>query len=271
MRQAAMPRIGLGTYENTNRDECIDSIRTALEHGYRHVDTAQIYGNEKYVGAGIEQADVPREDVFLATKVVHNDVPGPEREDVLTAVDGCMDRLGVDYLDLLYVHWPVNVYDPEVVLGAYVDLYDQGKIRAIGVSNFLPEHLDEARAILDVPILAHQVEMHPLFPQTELREYAVEHDHNLIAYSPLAKGGVFDVPEVREVAEKHDVSPAQVSLAWLLSKENVGAVPKASSPAHVRDNFAARDLELDDEDVALIDGIDRRERLVDPEWGPWNQ
>jgi 2,5-diketo-D-gluconate reductase B len=261
--------MGFGTYSDTDRHLWDERVRTALETGYRHVDTAQVYGNEEYVGAGIEGAAVDREDVFLATKVVHVDEPVPEREDVVAAVDSCLDRLGTAYVDLLYVHWPAGSYDPETTLEAFQDLHEAGKVRHVGGSNFEPETLDAAREVLDVPIFANQVECHPLLQQEELREYAVEDDHWLVAHCPLARGNVMDVPEVRSVAEKHDVSPAQVSLAWLLSKPNVAVVPKASSEAHIRDNWNAQDLELDPEDIDRIDGIERERRYIDREYAPW--
>lgn len=266
----ALPRLGLGTYSDANREQWRENVRTAIDAGYRHVDCAQVYGNEQFVGQGIRDADVDREDLFLATKTVHVDVP-PEPEMTADAIDGCLERLGVDYVDLMYVHWPADNYDPEVVLPAFDEAHEDGKVRNVGLSNFSPELLDEARELLDAPVAAHQVECHPLLPQAELREYAQEHDHWLVAYSPLAKGKVFDEPVVRDVADKHDVSPAQVSLSWLLSKDNVAAIPKASSREHVVDNLGARDLELDDEDLERIDGIERTHREVDPAHAVWNQ
>jgi 2,5-diketo-D-gluconate reductase B len=268
-----LPRLGLGTYSDDERHRWADIVESALELGYRHVDTAQVYENEEYVGEGLANADVPREDVFLSTKTVHVDVPGPDpdTEDVIEAAEGCLDRLGVDYVDMLYVHWPVGVYDHEVVLPAYDRLYDEGKIRHVGLSNFTPDLLDEAREVLDAPIFAHQVEMHPLLQQEDLLAYAREHDHWLVAYSPLAKGAVFDVPEVREVAEKHGASPAQVSIAWLLSKENVAAIPRTMDEDHLRSNFEARTLELDADDVAKIDAVEREKRCIDPDHGPWHR
>nr|WP_210424972.1 aldo/keto reductase [Halorussus halobius] len=262
-----MPRLGFGTWQNTDPETCADSVRQALEVGYRHVDTAQAYENEEYVGEGIAQADVDREDVFLATKVWISNLA---HDDVLDTARESVDRLGVDALDLLYVHWPAGEYEPEGTLSALDQLYDEGLIRNVGVSNFEPRHLDEAREVLDAPVFANQVEVHPLLPQDELVEYGRKHDVNVVAYSPLARGKVFDVPEIREVADKHDVSPAQVSLAWLLQRDGVAAIPKASSEDHVRDNWAAADLDLDDEDVAKIDAIDERDRQVDPDFGPWN-
>jgi len=263
----ALPRTGLGTYSDDDRDQWRDNVATALDAGYRHVDTAQDYDNERFVGAGLADAAVDRADVFLATKLATGNLA---YDDVLATTEASLDRLGVDYLDLLYVHWPVDTYDPDGTLRALDELSDAGTIEHVGLSNFTPALLDEARAALDAPVAAHQVECHPLLPQDELRAYAREHDHWLVAYSPLAQGEVFDVPEISEVAAKHDATPAQVSLAWLRSKENVAAIPKASSREHVVQNLAAADLELDDADVARIDAIEREHRVIDPEFGPWN-
>ncbi|WP_121820211.1 aldo/keto reductase [Halostella salina] len=265
-----LPRLGLGTYSDADREQWTDTVETALDVGYRHVDTAQVYENERYVGEGIAASDVDRDDLFLATKTVHIDLP-PEPSGVPDAIDGCLDRLGVDYVDLLYVHWPSGLYDAEAVLPAFDDAVDDGRIRNVGLSNFTPELLDEAREVLDAPVAAHQVELHPLLQQDELVEYAQRHDHWLVAYSPLAQGEVVDVPVLREIADKHDATPAQVSLAWLSSKDNVAAIPKASSRDHLRENLAALDLELDDEDVARIEAIDREQRFVDPDHAPWNR
>jgi 2,5-diketo-D-gluconate reductase B len=262
-----MPRLGLGTWQNTEGDQCAESVRTALEAGYRHIDTAQAYDNEESVGEGIAAADVDREDVFLATKIWISNLA---HDDVLSTAEESLEKLGVDYVDLLYVHWPADEYDPEESLSAFDQLYEEGLIENVGVSNFQPRHLDEAREILDAPVFANQVEMHPLLPQDELVEYGREHDVNLVAYSPLARGEVFDVPEIQAVAEKHDASPAQVSLAWLIQRDGVAAIPKATSEEHIRDNWDAWNLDLDKEDVAKIESIDTHERQVDPDFGPWN-
>lgn len=272
MPSEELPRLGLGTYSDDNRDRWAEIVEAALDVGYRHVDTAQVYENEDYVGQGIENAAVPREEIFVSTKTVHVDVPGPDpdTDDILDAAEGCLDRLGLDYVDMLYVHWPVGVYDHEVVLPAYDRLYEEGTIRHVGLSNFTPKLLDEARDVLEAPVFAHQVEMHPLLQQTDLQAYAREHDHWLVAYSPLAQGEVFDVPEIRDVADKHDASPAQVSLAWLLSKDNVAVIPRTMDIEHLRSNFEARTLDLDEDDLSTIDAIDREKRCIDPDHGPWN-
>ena len=261
-----IPKLGLGTWQNTDADQCAESVRTALELGYRHIDTAQAYGNEEHVGRGLAEADLDRDEVFLATKVWKDNLAP---DDVHASTNESLDELGVDFVDLLYVHWPADDYDPAETLAAFDELQDGGKIRNIGVSNFLPEQLDEARELTEHDVLANQVEMHPLLQQEELQAYAKEHDMYLVAYSPLARGEVTEAEEIREVAEKHDASPQQVSLAWLLSKENVVAIPKATSEEHIRDNYGALSLDLDEEDVERIDGIEAEDRQVDPDFAPW--
>ena len=264
----SLPELGLGTYDITDHATCVESVETALNVGYRHVDTAEGYDNERAVGEGIAAADVDREAVFLATKVSPDNLA---RDDVLEHARASAGRLGVETLDLLYVHWPIGAYDPGETLAALDELYDEGLVRHVGLSNFLPEQLDEALERLEAPLFAHQVECHPLFQQDELRAHAREHGYHLVAYSPLAKGEVTEVPELRAVAEKRDATPAQVSLAWLLDKPSVSAIPKSATPTHVRENYGALDLQLDAEDVAKIDGIDREERYVDFEAAPWNR
>ncbi|WP_232701090.1 aldo/keto reductase [Halobacterium wangiae] len=261
-----MPVLGIGTWQNEDHGQCAESVRTALDHGYRHVDTAQAYRNEEAVGRGIAESDVDREDVFLATKVWTSNLA---HDDVLETTEESLDRLRTDYLDLLYVHWPANQYDPEETLSAFAELRDEGAIERIGVSNFEPRHLDEARDVLGEHPFANQVEFHPLLPQEDIQAYTQSNDVELVAYSPLARGEVFDVPEIQNVAEKHGVSEAQVSLAWVREK-GATAIPKATGADHIEDNFASLDVELDDEDVEQIDSVGRRDRQVDPDFGPWN-
>lgn len=262
-----MPMLGLGTWENTDPETCAEAVATAIEAGYRHVDTAQIYDNEADVGRGIERADVDRDDLFVATKVWIDNLG---RDDVIESTEASLDRLGLDYVDLLYVHWPAGAYDPEETLRAFETLRDRGTIDHIGVSNFEPRHLETAREILDAPIFANQVECHPLLPQDELREYLADTDVELVAYSPLARGAVFEDETLTAIAEKHGVSAAQVSLAWLREK-GVTAIPKASSEDHVLDNWRSLDLTLEPADVERIDAIETEQRQVDPDFAPWNQ
>ncbi|WP_435361900.1 aldo/keto reductase [Haloarchaeobius sp. DFWS5] len=256
MPAAPLPRLGFGTYDVSDPA----TIETALDIGYRHLDTAQWYDNEEVVGTGLERSDVAREDVTVATKVLPANLAA---DDVLRTTEESLDRLGVDTIDLLYVHWPTNAYDPEATLGAFDQFYDDGKIRHVGLSNFTPALLDEASDLLDAPILATQVEMHPLLQQRELVEYVQREDMYLVAYSPLAQGEVFGEPVLQDIAETHGVSVAQVSLAWLFSKDNVAAIPKASGD-HIRDNYETHSLALTDDDLARIDDIDREVRTVNP-------
>jgi len=261
-----IPMLGLGTWENEDPDACATSVETALEMGYRHIDTAQIYGNEESVGAGLAAADVDREEIFLATKVWIDDL---DHEGVIETTDESLDRLGVDSVDLMYVHWPSRTYDAEETLAAFNELHADGKIDRIGVSNFEPDQLREAMELSDAPIVANQVECHPLLQQDELREVAAAEGVELVAYSPLARGDVFDVPELQEIADDHDASAAQVSLAWL-RQQGVTAIPKATSEAHIRDNWQSLALRLSDDEIDRIESIDQTGRRVDPSFGPWN-
>ncbi|MEF8859426.1 MAG: aldo/keto reductase [Halolamina sp.] len=267
MSDLALPAIGLGTSGMTG-DECVESVRAALETGYRHIDTAQMYDNEPAVGAGIRLADVDREDVVLASKV------HPENlayEDAKRTAEESLVRLGVDRLDMLYVHWPTNAYEAEETLRAMDELHDAGVTRHVCVSNFTPELLDEARDILDADIAANQVECHPLLPQDELRADAAEDGHTLVGYAPLGQGKIFDVPELQQVAERHSTSPAAVCIAWAIRKDALVPIPKASTEEHLEANVAASRLELTDEDMATIDGIEEQRRLIDPDRAAWNQ
>ena len=261
-----MPMVGLGTWKNSDPEACADSVATALDTGYRHIDTAQAYDNEAAVGNGLEQATVDREEIFLATKIWIDNL---SYDDVLETAEASLDRLGVDSVDLLYVHWPSRTYDAEDTLAAFNELYEQGKIDRIGVSNFEPEQLAEAIELSDAPIFANQIEIHPLLQQEELLKVCADHDVELVAYSPLARGEVFDTPEIESIADDHGVSPAQISLAWL-RHHGITAIPKATSGEHIRDNWASLSVSLSDAEVETIDGIDTTDRRVDPDFGPWN-
>ena len=253
-----LPPIGLGTMGIDDPD----TVATALDVGYRHLDTARIYDNEATVGeglaAGLAGGDFDREDVTVATKLWIDDLAADR---VAPAARESADLLGVDRLDLLYVHRPRGEYDPDATLPALDRLVDEGLIDRIGVSNFEPSDLDRAVDVLDAPIAAHQTELHPLFYRPELLEHARDHGYPVVAYSPLAGGRVREVGPVVEAAEAHDATPEAVAIAWATAKEPVVAIPKASSEAHLRANLAAADLELTDAEVAAIDAVDREEEL----------
>ena len=259
-----LPDIGLGTWQNDDPETCAETVQTALELGYRHIDTAKIYGNESAIGRGIAASDVDRDDVFLATKVWNADLGGG---DVIDAVRESLDRLGVESLDLLYVHWPAGKYAPSETLPAFEKLHGDGVIDRIGVSNFERDDLETARSILETPIFANQIELHPLFQQRELRTFCADAGIEVVAYSPLARGRVFEDPTLSEIADAHSVSEAQVSLAWLRSKD-VTAIPKATSTAHLRDNQASLELTLTDGEIERIDAIDTQKRIITPDFAP---
>jgi 2,5-diketo-D-gluconate reductase B len=262
---SALPPIGLGTFQNTYGDECIQSVRTALDVGYRHIDTAQDYGTEPFVGDAIAASEVDREDVFVATKIWNDNLA---YEDVLDTFEESRERLGFDVVDLLYIHWPAGAYDPEGTLAAFDELYAAGDIRHVGVSNFTVEELETAREVLDAPIFANQIEVHPLCQQPELREYCAAADIEVVGYSPLARGRVIDVPELREIAEEHDATAAQVSLAWA-RQSDVIPIPMARTGQFIRENYESLEVSLSDEELATIAALDEGRRTIDPAYAPW--
>ncbi|WP_096395456.1 aldo/keto reductase [Halorubrum trapanicum] len=253
-----LPPVGLGTMGIDDPDP----VATALSVGYRHLDTARIYGNEAVVGEGIAAAlageELDREDVTVATKLWTDDLAA---DAVAPAARESADRLGVDALDLLYVHRPRGDYDPEATLPALDRLVDEGLVGGVGVSNFELADLDRAVDVLGRPPAAHQTELHPLFYKSELLDHAREHGYLVVAYSPLAGGRVRDVDPVVEVADAHGTTPEAVAIAWATAKEPVVTIPKASTEEHLRANLAAADLELTDAEVAAIDAVEREEEL----------
>ncbi|MGD2248608.1 MAG: aldo/keto reductase [Candidatus Methanofastidiosia archaeon] len=259
-----LPDIGFGTWQNTTPEQCAESVSTALKTGYTFIDTAQAYRNEKYVGNGILQANVPRKKIMVATKVWNTNL---QYKKVISSTEKSLKKLGLNTIDILYVHWPAGRYSPGNTLKAFAELQDQGIITHIGVSNFTIPLLEEALGICD--IVCNQVEMHPLLKQEEMKQFLQDQNMYLVAYSPLARGHVFKVPELTEIAKKHGVSEAQVSLAWVMSFKNVVPIPKATSKPHITDNFAALDLVLDNKDMKKIESITTEKRFVNPPFSPW--
>ena len=255
-----LPPIGLGTM-GLDGPSGESVVSEALAVGYRHLDTAQIYENEATVGAGLARAvddgTVDRSEVVVATKVWVDNL-GPDR--FRASVEESRERLGVDTIDLLYLHRPRGPYDPETTLPLFDAVRDDGLIRHVGVSNFTPEGLRTARRYLDAPIVAHQTEYHPLFRRPALLDDARAHDYTVVAYSPLAGGRVFELEPVVAVADRYDVSPAAVSIAWL-RQQGLAVVPKASSTAHLESNLAAAELTLDEAAIDAIDAIDEEVEL----------
>ncbi|NLV14990.1 aldo/keto reductase [Haloarcula argentinensis] len=246
----SVPALGLGTWQLTGQT-CRETVETALEMGYRHIDTAQAYGNERQVGLGIEAATVDRENVFLTTKL---DGSNRDERSVRRSTRESLNKLGTDYLDLLLIHWPNTPWMASLseTLGAMNDLVEEGLVRHIGVSNFSPALLDEARDSSSAPIFTDQVQYHPYWDQRKLLDYCRIHDVLLTAYSPLARGGVLDDPALVQIGNKYGKSPAQVALRWLLQQDGVAAIPKASSREHLEANMAVFDFELTDAEMERI-------------------
>ncbi|MFT4944418.1 MAG: 2,5-diketo-D-gluconate reductase B, partial [Halovenus sp.] len=207
---------------------------------------------------------VSREDIFLATKIWITNLDG---DTVVESTEESLARLGTDYVDLLYVHWPAGEYDPAETLAAFERLHDRGAVDRVGVSNFEPDHVDRATETLGVPVFTNQVEIHPFLQQRQLRTHAEETGVELVAYSPLARGAVLSDQTLGAIAEKHGASEAQVALAWL-REHGITAIPKATSETHIRDNWESLSLSLDERDVERIDAIDRQSRQVHPDFAP---
>ena len=248
---AHVPKIGLGTWQNQGQT-CVDAVRTALELGYRHVDTAQMYENEAAVGRAIEAADVSRDELFLTTKVWRSNL---RYDDVIETVEASLDDLGTDYVDLLLVHWPHPRVPIEETLGAMTELRGRGTVRHIGVSNFTAAQLQEAIRIADSPIVTNQVLYHPYADQSAVRSVGREHDVAVTAYSPLARGAVLDDDVLAEIGDRYEKSPAQVALRWLVQQDGVVAIPKASSREHLEANLAVFDCELSSAEINRIDAL----------------
>jgi diketogulonate reductase-like aldo/keto reductase len=248
---AEIPALGVGTFQLSG-EQARETVTTALDLGYRHVDTAEYYDNERAVGDAIARSSVDRDDVFLTTKVWRSHL---SREDVRPAVENSLDRLGTAYVDLLLIHWP----HPRVPVAGTLDvmetLRDEGLVEHIGVSNFTRSQLAEAIDVADAPIVTDQVLYHPFNDQRALREFCVDDDVALTAYSPLARGAVVGNDDLASIGDRHDKSAAQVALRWLVQQENVVAIPRSASRDHLADNLDVFDFELTDAEMGRIDGL----------------
>lgn len=258
-----VPKLGFGTWQ-VKGEACREAVRHALDLGYRHIDTAQIYKNEEQVGQGILDAGIPRDEIFLVTKIWRDQF---HRGGVFSSFEESLRKLQTDHVDLLLIHWPSDEVPFEETLGAMQELVEQGKARLIGVSNFTAAQFERACEIAP-QVACNQVEYHPFLGQRRLRELATAHGAMLTAYSPIAQGEVLGDEVLREIAASHGKNAIQVTLRWLLQQDGVVAIPRSTNPAHRASNFDVFDFELSDEEMARIDALDRGQRLINPPWAP---
>ena len=264
-----MPKVGLGTYRMAG-EACSALVASALDAGYRHIDTAEVYRNETEVGDGVRASGVPRAEIFLTTKVWRDGLAAGELE---RHAEASLGRLGVDYVDLLLIHWPNPDVPLEETLTALARVKRLGMARAIGVSNFTVALLEEAVARSSEPLLVNQVEYHPYLSQRRVREAAQRLGVALTAYSPLAQGRVNDDPVLIEIGAVHGVEPAQVALRWLV-QQGVAVIPKTASLDRARANLEqALSLQLSNREMARISALaEPGSRTVNmpfaPEWDP---
>ncbi|WP_168119408.1 aldo/keto reductase [Paenibacillus sp. HB172176] len=255
-----MPWLGLGVWKMTGEGEAETTVKTAIEAGYRSIDTAAVYGNESGVGAGIRASGVARDELFVTTKVWNGD---QGYEQALRAFDESLRKLNMDYVDLLLIHWPVKDKYKDT-WRALEQIYRDGKARAIGVSNFQIHHLQDLIASSSLIPMINQVEFHPLLSQVELREFCKTNKIQLMAWSPLMQGNL-DQSALVEIGAKHGKSPAQVVLRWDLQNEVV-TIPKTSTPSRLKENASIFDFELSPDEMKQIDLLNRNQRFgADPD------
>lgn len=251
-----MPWLGFGVFKVKDGEEVVDAVKTAIQAGYRSIDTAKAYNNETGVAQGIRESGIAREDLFITTKVWNGD---QGYESTLAAFEASMERLELEYLDLYLIHWPVK--------GKYKDtwralekLHKEGRIRAIGVSNFQIHHLEDLMTDATIKPAVNQVELHPLLIQTELREYCSKHQIQIEAWSPLGQGHLLEHPLLLEIAAKYSKSPAQVILRWDL-QNGIVTIPKSVTPQRIRDNADLFDFELTTEEIERINQLNENKRF----------
>ncbi|MGI9484067.1 MAG: aldo/keto reductase [Hyphomicrobiales bacterium] len=265
---ANMPAIGFGTWTLRN-GEAARLVAGAIDDGYRHVDTAAMYENEKAVGEGIRHSGVARDEIFLTTKVWFSDLADGELQ---RSVEESLKKLNQDSVDLVLIHWPSKTVPLAESMRALNEVADAGMTRNIGVSNFTTAMIEVAVRLSSRPLACNQVEYHPCLNQDAVLECCRRHGMAMISYCPLFRGGdILAEPAIEEIAEKHGKTPAQIVLRWHIEQEDVGAIPRSSNPERIRQNLDVSDFSLNDEDMAAITGFrTRNERICDfdfsPEW-----
>ena len=252
-----MPVLGLGTWLLTG-NTCVKTVKTALKLGYNHIDTAEIYGNQKEIGKAIK--GFPRDKLFITSKVWRDNL---NYDDVLTACKNTLNDLGVKYLDQYLIHYPNRNISIKETFDALTKLYKEGKVKSVGVSNFTIRHLQDTIKIAQVPICVNQVEFHPLLYQKDLLNFCEKYNIKITAYSPLARTEVFDNILLKKLGRQYKKTAGQISLKWLLQKSMI-VIPKSSSEKHLTENMNIFDFELSEEDMDVIDNLGINKRLVIP-------
>jgi 2,5-diketo-D-gluconate reductase A len=255
---ASIPQLGFGVFQIDPQDTA-KTVQTALEIGYRHIDTAQMYGNEAEVGEAIANSGIPRDELFVTTKC-NNSNHG--YEDSQRALDESLSKLRTDYVDLYLIHWPLPGKDLYVqTWKGFEQAAKDGKARSIGVSNFQSHHLDRLTQETDTVPAVNQIELHPHLQQPQMREYDRSHGIATEAWSPIGQGkGVIDEDRIVEIAKAHDKTPAQVTLRWHIQLGNI-IFPKSVTDSRIRENFDIFDFELTDDDMSAIGALDKGQRL----------
>lgn len=252
-----IPRVGLGVRQIPDGVAVETAVLNALKSGYRHIDTAKIYGNEKGVVSAIKKSNIPRKEIFVTTKLWNSDHKDPKK-----AFEDSLNRLGLDYIDLYLIHWPVSVR--LTTWKVFEELYSEGKIKAIGVSNFTIAHLEELLKVSKIIPQVNQVEFSPFLYQKELLEYCKSKGIVLEAYSPLTQGELMNNSIITEIAEKHTKSNAQIMLRWAIEKDVV-VLPKSKTKERIEENIKIFDFELDKSDVKKLDALHSNKRFC---WNP---
>jgi 2,5-diketo-D-gluconate reductase B len=260
----SLPRLGLGTFRMQG-DACRAAVESALALGYRHIDTAEMYGNEDAIGAAIASSEVVRKDLHVTTKVWNENL-APDA--IRRAFDTSLKKLRLDHVDLYLVHWPARNMNLPAMFETLIKLKEQGRARAIGVANFNIALLKTVVEQIKAPIVCNQVEYHVFLDQTPLRKYLAAKSIPLVAYCPLAQGGAASDKTLMAIGRKHGASAAQVALKWLLDQDGVAAIPKASRAESQKANLDALHIGLDDEDRAAIAGLPKDKRFVNPGFAP---
>ena len=264
-----IPKIGFGTWKL--KDETAQMcVARAIAAGYRMIDTAQAYENETHVGRGIADAQTPREQLWVTTKIWMSEF---KDGDLQASLERSLERLKLDHVDLVLLHWPNKDVPLDETLGALNDAHDRGMTRNIGVSNFTVGQMGEAVRLSKAPILTNQVEYHPFIDQAPVLEAAHALGMSVTAFSPLAQGQVFDSDVLKEIGETYGKSPAQVTMRWFVQQPGLIAIPRSSSPDHIASNADIEDFELSPQEMGRITALKaNHQRLVDPSWAPdWDK